>query len=395
MGTLTKDFLTALAKINQGLDELVASDYLPGYVAGIKHAGVTRILVGGYADLATGTPMRPDTQFRLASMSKPWAAVLTMRLVEQGVLSVDSPITEWLPEFDQARVLTDPTAVVPDGQEPPTVPAEPITVGHLLTQTSGYGLINAETGQAQHRIADAMERSGIVPWVEAPELTADDVAARFAELPLCFQPGTSWLYHSSSDLLSILLERAAGPLDGQIAALCQTLGLHSTGFVADPKRLATAYRATEKDKSHTEMVVTDSAVGRYTHPPRFNSLAGGMVSTAEDYVTFLNSLAGNRSTLISEESLVQLRADQLTPPVRQSAGGFLERGCSYGYQVQVQIEPDGLGEVGRFGWGGGTGTVGFADPASDLIAVLLTQREMGSPQDTKAFEVFEQGLYGD
>lgn len=384
------DLDAGLARVQNSLDRFVDEGYLPGYVAAVKHGGLTRTILGGKADLATAAPMRRDTQFRLASLAKPWAAVLTMRLIEQGRLSLDSPITEWLPEFNGARVLADPTQQLSDEEAPATtIPAHPITVRHLLTQTSGYGLIvDSEPGQARYRIGDAMDRAGLVPWNFNPKHTPDDVVAGFAALPLCFQPGQGWLYHSSSDLLSVLLHRAAGPVADQVITLCEQLGLLSTGFIADPKRLATQYRAGEDG-----LVVADSAVGRFTHERAFDSLAGDLVGTAEDYLTFFDSLARKDSSLLSSASCDAICSDQLTAEVRGTAGGFLQPGCSYGYQVQVQIDADGPGAIGRFGWSGGTGTTAFADPANDLVAVLLTQRELGGPQDEAVFDALDEGLY--
>lgn len=382
------DVEAGLGVVKDSLDRLVDQGHLPGYVAAVKHRGLTRTILGGKADLATGKPMRRDTQFRLASLAKPWAAVLTMRLVEQGRLTLDSPITDWLPEFGGAQVLGDPSGTLAAGK-PTTVPAAPITVRHLLTQTSGYGLIvGSEPGQAQHRVGEEMDNRGLVPWNFDPAHTPDDVAAGFAELPLCFQPGEGWLYHSSSDLLSVLLHRAAGPLADQIARLCEQLGLLSTGFIADPKRLATEYRGGEHG-----LVVADSAVGIFTHARAFDSLAGDLVGTAEDYLVFFDALARKDSSLLSTESCEAICSDQLTAEVRATAGGFLQPGCSYGYQVQVQIDADGPGAIGRFGWSGGTGTTAFADPANDLVAVLLTQRELGGPQDEAMFTALDEGLY--
>lgn len=386
---VVSDVDAGLARVKQTLDDFVAESYLPGYVAAVQHGGLTRTILGGKADLANGAPMRRDTQFRMASLAKPWAAVLTLRLAEQGRLTLDSPITDWLPEFADARVLTDPAAQVPDGATPDTVAAQPITVWHLLTQTSGYGLIvDGEPRQAKQWVADELERRRLVPWDFDPRHSPDDVAAGFAALPLCFQPGEGWLYHSSSDLLSVLLHRAAGPVAGQVATVCEQLGLLSTGFIADPKRLATAYRAGDEG-----LVVADGAVGRFTHARAFDSLAGDLVSTAEDYLTFFTALAHKDPELLSAESYDQLLRDQLTPPVRATAGGFLQPGCSYGFQVQVQIDDHGPGAIGRFGWSGGTGTTVFADPANDLVAVLLTQRELGGPQDEAVFNALDEGLY--
>src|SRR5688500_2723895 len=111
------------------LDRRVEEGLMPGYVAAVRHAGATELLVGGRRDLDSDSPMTADTQFRLASVSKPFAGVLTLQLVEDGVLGLDDPVTRWLPEFAGPRVLRRL-----DGPLDDTVPAgRPITVRHLLT----------------------------------------------------------------------------------------------------------------------------------------------------------------------------------------------------------------------------------------------------------------------
>ncbi len=136
------------------LDRRVDDGRFPGYAAALRSGGVTDLLVGGRRHLDSDRPMTADTQFRLSSVSKPFAGVLTLQLVEDGVLGLDDPVATWLPEFDEPRVLRRIDAALDD-----TVPAErPITVRHLLTNTAGFGGIGVPCP-----LSVALEENGAEP----------------------------------------------------------------------------------------------------------------------------------------------------------------------------------------------------------------------------------------
>src|SRR4051812_5024824 len=163
--------------------------------------------------------MRPDTLFRIASLTKLFAGALTLALVEDGALALDGEVGTWLPELAAPRVLTDPAGPLDD-----TVAAErPITVRHLLTNTAGLGFV-PQAGPLQ----DAIGARGLAPGALPPSLSPDEYLARVGELPLAGQPGSAWNY--SSDVLSVLLARAAGrPADRLLAErITGPLGLADT-----------------------------------------------------------------------------------------------------------------------------------------------------------------------
>src|SRR3954468_5114628 len=205
------------------LQAQVASGRLPGFVAAVRAGGDTEVLAGGRLAVDGDAPMRPDTLFRLASVTKPFAGALTLALVKDGVLGLDDEVGRWLPELAEPRVTRRRGGALDD-----TVPAErPITVRHLLTNTSGVGWA-ADIGP----LADAMDQRGVGPGAFGPDLSPDEYLARLGALALSGQPGATWNYHTSSDLLSVLLARATDRGVGELLAekVTAPLGLSDTTF---------------------------------------------------------------------------------------------------------------------------------------------------------------------
>jgi CubicO group peptidase (beta-lactamase class C family) len=346
------------------LQARVRDGRLPGFAAAVRFRGAVEVHTGGCLTLGGTDPVRPDSLFRLASVSKPVAGVLTLALVEEGVLGLDDPVARWLPELAEPRVLRSGAGALDD-----TVPAErPITVRHLLSSTPGFGGVWDSSP-----IAEAIRAAGIGPGPLPPQLGHDEFARRLGELPLVAQPGTRWLYHMSADALSVLLARAAGrPLHELLESrVTGPLGLASTGFwAADPARLGAAYLPVDGG-----LELLDPADGLAARPPLFEGLAGGLVSTAPDVLAFFCALADGGGPVLGAPSVAALTTDTLTGAQRRAAADFLGPGRSWGMQVGVQVEPTApWDQPGRWGWDGGTGTTAYVDPGRDLVAVLLTQR---------------------
>lgn len=358
-----------LEPVRELLQRQVDDGTLPGFVAAVRHAGSTEVLTGGTTVAGGDEPMRPDTLFRVASVTKPVAGALTLALWEDGVLGLDDPVGDRLPELAAPRVLRDRAGPLED-----TVPAErPITVRHLLTGTPGFG--GLWDGSPLDRAID--ERAiGPGPW--SPPVTPDEYLRRLGELPLAAQPGELWLYHMAADVLGVLLARATGRPVSELLAERVTgpLGLTDTGFTAvDPSRLAPVHEATPDGL--VPVAAPDAAV-----PPVFESLAAGLVASAPDVLAVLAALADGGDPLLSPASVAALTADALTPAQRARAADFLEPGVSWGLQTGVCVEPaEPWTTPGRFGWDGGTGTSAWADPARDVVAVLLTGRFASGPGD--------------
>src|SRR3954447_20906678 len=147
-------------------DAHVASGRIPGYVAAVRIGGRTEVHAGGRVAVEPDSPpMREDTLFRIASVTKPIGGALTLALVEDGVIALDDPIARWLPELERPRVL-----VAPDAPLDHTTEADrPITVRHLLTMTAGWGAVMEPTP-----LQDAMRQRGVYPSSRIPEMPADE-----------------------------------------------------------------------------------------------------------------------------------------------------------------------------------------------------------------------------
>ena len=297
------------------LDRHVASGTVPGAVASLG-AAEPEIAAAGAMSVG-GAPMDADAIMRVMSMTKAVTAVAALRLVEAGRLTLDEPVQRWLPELADRRVLSHPTADLADTS--PAVRA--ITLRHLLTCTSGYGMVLTDS-PLQRAMADTEVEVGPEPV----RFGADEWLARLAALPLAFQPGEGWRYHHSFAIVGILIARVAGrPLPDHLADdLLKPLGLHDTGFwvpAGSVARLPASYRRTDSGLVEVE----PAAGGFYASQPPFDISHGELVSTVRDYSRFARMLAdGGRfegQQFVSEEHLRLMTSDRSgsLPPVRAPA----------------------------------------------------------------------------
>jgi CubicO group peptidase (beta-lactamase class C family) len=343
--------------------------------------------VGTTAYETAGAPapaMTRDTIFRISSMTKPITAVAAMILVEECRLRLDEPVDRLLPELADRRVLRRPDAEVDD-----TVPVQrPITTRDLLTFTFGLGMVLAPPGTLpiQAAMEEQLGRSG--PPSPGAEPGSDEWIARLARLPLVHQPGTCWMYNTGSDVLGVLIERAAGvPFPTFLRErILEPLGMVDTGFSVPPAaidRLATSY-ATDP-QTGTPVVYDPPADGLWSRPPAFPAGSGGLVSTVDDYLAFSRMLLdGGRyrgERILSRPSVELMTSDQLTAQQKAATqwvpGAFDAHG--WGFGVSVRTGRSGLGSVGQYGWDGGMGTSWASDPREGLIGILLTQSMWTSP----------------
>jgi CubicO group peptidase (beta-lactamase class C family) len=347
----------------------VEAGTVPGAVA-LRAGRDTEVVAVGVASIG-GKPMREDAIFRIQSMTKPITAVAALRLVEAGRIGLDQSVEIWLPELADRRVLTSPGAPLGD-----TIAAQrPITLRHLLTMGSGYGMEFGETP-----LQKAMAHNGTDAGPEPIALSADEWLARLAELPLAFQPGEGWRYHHSFAVLGILLARLTGrPLGEHLADdLFDPLGMPDTAFwVPNEKldRLPAAYRHGEGGLVETE----PAGGGFYAGPPPFEVSHAELVSTARDYHRFLRMLVDrgrvDGAPVISEVHLRQMTSDQV-PAENKTPDSFFPGfwdGTGWGFGVGVETSGP---RRGRYGWSGGQGTNFYVDP-DGTVGILLTQVEMG------------------
>ncbi len=356
----------------RSLEKMVEAKWAPGIVAGIRHGGRTELFATGARTFGTADPIETGTPFRIASLSKPVAGALAVLLIGDGLFGLDDAVERWLPELAHPRVLIDP-----DGPLDHTVAAEgPITVRHLLTLTHGLGAIFGATP-----LSAAIQESGVGPGPFPPAMTADDFMARIGALPLAYQPGSRWSYHTGSDILSVLLARAAGkPLRDLLGErITGPLGMHATGFSVDASTLPTAYIPTSDGTA-----VFDEYRAAFSQPPQFESLASGLVSTVPDYLAFLTALADD--TLLPPALRAQMTSDQLTVEQRTGTNEMIGPTRSWGWQLSVETAvSDPWTAPGRYGWTGGSGTSAYVDPTRDLVGVVFTQRFMAGADESFSY----------
>ena len=317
-----------------------------------------------------GAPMREDAIFRIQSMTKAVTAVATLRQVEAGRLGLDDSVEQWLPELTDRRVLARPTSELDD-----TVPAaHAITLRHLLTNGSGYGMALVESP-----LQDAMARNGTEAGPEPVNMGADEWLQHLAELPLAFQPGEGWRYHHSFGILGVLLSRLVGRPLGELLAedLFGPLGMDDTGFwvpVEKAARLPAAYRRTDDGLVETE----PTGGGFYAGPPPFDVSHAELVSTARDYHRFLLMLAEGGSSdgqrMLSAEHVRMMTTDQVLASNKTADSFFPGFWDGNGWGFGVAVETSGP-HRGRYGWSGGLGT-DFSVDSDGTIGILLAQVEM-------------------
>ena len=344
--------------------------------------------------------MRTDHIFRICSMTKPITSVAVMMLYEEGRFTLNEPVSDFIPEFKDVKVLEPPYPQ--DKTSPPgaTVAAKrPITIRHLLTHTSGL------TYHWNDRVGRAYVEAGIGAGLLQQEGTIGDGVKKLARIPLLFQPGDAWEYSLADDVLGYLVEVVSGmPLDEFFRQrIFRPLGMKDTGFfLPDEKvpRLATAYtyypdkglQPILEKQAVKEGQFSYSADYPYRGPRTYFSGGGGLCSTVEDYYRFcqmmLNGGELNGVRLLSRKS-VELMSQNHTQGKLQEMG--------YGLGFGVTSEPrflTELGSVGSYYWGGFYYTSFVIDPKERLIAIFMGQLHPtgGLNLDEKAIRLAYQAI---
>ena len=381
-------------RLHYALAAHVASGDMPGIVALTSRRGETRVEAIGTQSFG-GPPMRRDTIFRIASMTKPITAVATLILVEECRLRLDDPVDAFLPELADRKVLRSLEGPVED-----TVPARrPVTTRDLLTFTFGMGAVMVFP--PKYPIQTAAADAGVAPGPFQPTLTPDEFMKRLGSLPLIYQPGERWLYHTGSDVLGVLIARASGQSFETFLQerLFGPLGMRDTGFhvpASKLDRLASAYRM---DPEKKELGFFDDARdSRWAKPLAFPAGGSALVSTVDDYHAFYRMLLAKgrhgSERILSRPAVELMTSDQLTPEQKQGAELFFGPGASWGMGGGVVTRRTDLFTTpGRYGWDGGFGTSAYMDPAEDMVGILMTQRMMDSPVPPKVFRDFWTSAY--
>ena len=339
----------------------------------VRHGRVAWFDARGMADRETGRPMQKDTIFRLCSMTKPIVSTAVMVLYEEGKFLLGDPISKYLPEFKNPRVLVKPAS-----GPSYTIPAtREITIRDLLTHTSGLTYQwDADLGKAY---VDANVASGLVQY----DGTIADSVRRLAALPLLFNPGERWNYGLSVDVLGRLVEVVSGmPLDKFLESrIFEPLGMKDTYFYLPPEkadRLAAVYTYYDgkglgrfPDTPIVEGTLVYSADYPVSGPRKLFSGGAGLCGTAMDYARFCQMMLGGGklgdTRILSRKSVELMSHDQLgkiSP----------EMGFGLGFGIDGAKGPlKELGSTGSFNWGGFYYTSFNIDPREDMIIISMAQ----------------------
>ncbi len=361
--------------IKAEFDSYVSSGKLPGVLATIGRAsGLPDVIAVGTQGLGEKTPVTIDSLWRVYSMTKPITGMAAMILVGEGKMKLDQPISEFLPEFANMKVLTDPEKSMD------AVPAKnQITVRHLLTHTAGLGYSIITKGPLLQAYLDNGITPGIVsrfpiPGQPTSTPTPDlkTFSERLAKLPLVAEPGTKWSYSISLDLLGRVIEVASG-MDFEAflkTRIFEPLKMNSSYFQvpkSETPRLVSNYAPV----NGILFPIDPAATSIYLDKPAFAFGGAGVVCSARDYDRFLNMLANygelDGVRIMSPKTAALAMSDLL--PTAVSTDGTFAAGAGFGAGGRVG---KGANE-GVYGWGGAAGTVAFVDPKRKLRAICMAQ----------------------
>ena len=378
--------LENLTRLVQGY---VDGGKIPGAISLVARRGkVVHFQTFGRMDAEADRPMSWDTIFRIYSMTKPIASVALMTLYEEGKFQLDDPASKFIREFKGLKVFAGGTADDYELGGPVRYevrdPVREMTVRDLLMHTSG--LVGAGSATP---VGELYQKAGLRG--SASDGTLANMVAKLAQLPLQVDPGSQWIYGISTDVVGYLCEVISGVrfdrfLEERIFA---PLGMRDTGFhVPESKidRFAANYR--RGDTAAPSYVVIDrpDASSPYARPRTYFSGAGGLVSTASDYLRFCKMLANGGALdgvrILGTRTLQFMTMNHLPGGRDLAAMGqprFTETatdGIGFGLGFAVLLDPtvaQVIGTTGEYYWGGAASTAFFVSPAEDLVMIFLTQ----------------------
>jgi CubicO group peptidase (beta-lactamase class C family) len=363
-----------LDRISSAVQHSIDDKRLAGAVTLVlRHGQVALFKAQGMADREAAKPMQRDSIFRICSMTKPITTVGAMILYEEGKFLLDDPVSKYLPEFKNPKVL-----VKPGNGQPYTIPAKgEITIRDLLRHTSGLTYQwNKDLGQMY---TDAKVAHGLLQY----DGTIADNVKNLAQLPLLFSPGERWEYSLGLDVLGRLIEVWSGkPLDEFFRTrIFEPLGMNDTYFYppdAKVPRIAAAYTYYDgkglnrfPDQPIVEGPMIYSADYPYRGPKKLFAGGAGLTATAMDYARFaqmiLNGGKLGNTRILSRKTVELISHDQL---------GKIDpdQGFGFGFGISGAKGPlDELGSVGAIGWGGFFYTTFSIDPKEDMVIVFMAQ----------------------
>ena len=366
----------ALTNATAVMQREVDAHHVPGVSMMIARNGKVAYRQDVGALRPAGPAMHSDAIFRIYSMTKPIVSIALMMLIEEGKLFISDPIGKFVPEFADVKV-----GVVKDGKVEFVAAKRAITIQDLLRHTSG--LTYAFTGSTPvQRLYAASQLFAPDPTNARQPVTHDLTTAEFvtqlAKLPLIDQPGASWNYSHSTDVIGRVVEIVSGQRLGVFLheRIFQPLGMIDTDFFLPPdkrNRLAEPFDRDPDNGKPVQLIETET-------PPLFESGGGGLFSTMDDYARFTQMLylggTLGSTRFIGRKSLEYMAADHLAPDVPIINTNILQPGHGFGLGFAVRRElgiAPTVGTPGEFFWGGMAGTVFWIAPKEQLVAMMMIQ----------------------
>jgi CubicO group peptidase (beta-lactamase class C family) len=369
-----------LERIGRNIQKSVDENRIAGAVSLVaRHGQIAYLKAFGMANREDRKPMQTNHIFRICSMTKPITSVAVMMLYEEGRFLLNEPVSNFIPEFKEMKVLDPP--YMQDKTSPPGSLVEakrPITIRHLLTHTSGL------TYHWNARLGKQYREAGMGHGVLHQEGTIGDAVRKLARLPLLFQPGDAWEYSVADDVLGYLVEVISGmPLDQFLdERLFKSLGMKDTAFFFPQEkvsRLAGAYtyypekglQPFRDQQTIEEGNFVYSADYPYHGPKTYFSGGGGLCSTAEDYYRFcqmmLNGGKSGQTRILSRKSVELISQNHIQG--KSETSGY---GLGFGVNSEARHLTE-LGSVSAYYWGGFFYTSFVIDPKEDLVAIFMGQ----------------------
>jgi len=352
----------AFEKARADLEAGVAAGKIPGGLFLVAKGGqVVNITTVGTEGPGDADPVTPETIFRVYSMTKPIVSVATMQLVEDGRIGLDDPISKYIPEFANPKVLVGKGETRPAARE--------ITVRDLLSHKSGliYGVFDQESELGKMYMAAGDVRT---------DISGLELAKAIAALPLAFDPGTGWRYSRSSDVLGAVIEVAAGkPLDALLDEQIFTpLGMNDTHF----------YLEADAVNRLAEPPTTIPPLSTVKVKAPMMSGGGGLNATTEDYFRFVEMLRGKGSyrgvEIIKPETLEAMLKDEIATGVDRTTwfyDALPGSGFGLGFGL-IPIDPRDPAKGKYFTWSGYAGTNMWIDPVNDITTIFMMQNNEAS-----------------
>jgi len=376
--TLPRERFEPLSKL---AERYVKTNRVPGIHIMVNRGGATVFdKIVGTRGLEDHRPIRKDDIYRIYSMTKPITAVAAMQLFEQGKYRLNDPVSKYIPELRDLKVLINGKLV----------PAErPVTMKQILTHTAGfsYGFDLSDPVDRQYRDAKLWSSKDL-----------DHFAEKLAHLPLKYHPGTQWHYSVAADLTGLAIERISGiPLDQYLKVnVFEPLDMVDTSFAVDKKKLGRLLPSHIFDYRKMEAVPLNDFIDIFGYMQPSDAMynyesvtlfsgGGGLVSTTRDYMRFAEMLRGegalDGAQILKKETIKEMTRNHLPTsilasgtgedPVRSSLAGY-----GFGLGFGVVIDPKATKSAvskGAFMWGGAAATIFWVDPTEEIIVLGMMQ----------------------